>query len=98
MRIALSICSTAPSSPKTSGKFSSPLLTMFRHYLIAAARNFAHQKLYSFINVVGLAVGLACAILIRLFLRDGLSYDPWIPDSAHLYLVQPTIHLSRPHA
>jgi len=28
MRIALSICSTAPSSPKTSGKFSSPLLTM----------------------------------------------------------------------
>ena len=39
---------------------------MFRHYLITAARNFAHHKLYSFINIVGLAVGLACAILIAL--------------------------------
>jgi putative ABC transport system permease protein len=65
---------------------------MFRHYLITAARNFAHHKLYSFINVVGLAVGLACAILIALFLRDELSYDRWIPGSSHLYRVEMTVH------
>jgi len=65
---------------------------MFRHYLITAARNFAHHKLYSFINIVGLAVGLACAILIALFLRDELSYDRWIPGSSHLYRVEMTVH------
>jgi putative ABC transport system permease protein len=65
---------------------------MFRHYLITAARNFAHHKLYSFINVVGLAVGLACAILIALFVRDELSYDRWISGSSHLYRVEMTVH------
>jgi putative ABC transport system permease protein len=61
---------------------------MFRHYLTAAFRNLAKHRLYSFINVAGLSVGLACAILIVLFLRDELSYDKWIPDSAHLYRVE----------
>jgi putative ABC transport system permease protein len=65
---------------------------MFRHYLITAARNFAHHKLYSFINIVGLAVGLACAILIALFVRDELSYDRWISGSSHLYRVEMTVH------
>jgi len=58
---------------------------MFLNYLVTAIRNFARHKLYSFINVVGLAVGLACAIFIILFIRDELSYDRWIPDSADLY-------------
>jgi putative ABC transport system permease protein len=66
---------------------------MFRHYLITAARNFAHHKLYSFINIVGLAVGLACAILMALFLRDELSYDRWIPQSSNLYRIELTFHL-----
>lgn len=61
---------------------------MFRHYLMAAFRNFAKHRLYSFINITGLAVGLACAIFIVLFLRDEFSYDKWIPDSATLYRVE----------
>jgi putative ABC transport system permease protein len=61
---------------------------MFRHYLTTAFRNFAKHRLYSFINVAGLAVGLACAIFIVLFLRDELSYDKWIPDSENLYRVE----------
>ena len=64
---------------------------MFRNYLVTAARNFSQHKLYSFINVTGLAVGLACAILIVLFLRDELSYDTWIPDSANLYRTEISI-------
>ena len=61
---------------------------MFRHYLTTALRNLAKHRLYSFINITGLAVGLACAIFIVLFLRDELSYDRWIPDSANLYRVE----------
>ena len=61
---------------------------MFRHYLTTAFRNFAKHRLYSFINIAGLAVGLACAIFIVLFLRDELSYDRWIPDSENLYRVE----------
>jgi putative ABC transport system permease protein len=61
---------------------------MFRHYLTTAFRNLAKHRLYSFINITGLAVGLACAIFIVLFLRDELSYDKWIPDSANLYRVE----------
>jgi len=67
---------------------------MFRNYLVTAARNFARHKLYSFINIGGLSIGLGCAILIALFVRDELSYDRWIPDSANLYRLELTFHLA----
>jgi putative ABC transport system permease protein len=71
--------------------------TLFRHYFITALRNLAKHKLYSFINIVGLSVGLACAIFIVLFLRDEVSYDRWIPDSGNLYRVELTARmLGRP--
>ena len=65
---------------------------MFRNYLVIALRNIVRHKLYSFINIVGLAVGLACLILIILFVRDELSYDKWIPGSDKLYRVEVTYH------
>jgi len=65
---------------------------MLRHFFVIALRNLAHHKLYSFINIAGLSVGLACAILIALFLRDELSYDRWIPGSANLYRVDRIAH------
>ena len=46
---------------------------MFRNYLVIALRNIVRHKLYSFINIAGLAVGLACVVLIILFIRDELS-------------------------
>jgi putative ABC transport system permease protein len=64
---------------------------MFHNYLITALRNIARHKLYSVINIAGLAVGLACVILIALFVRDELSYDKWVPDSANLYQVTSTV-------
>jgi putative ABC transport system permease protein len=67
--------------------------TLSGHYLVTALRNFAKHKLYSFINVAGLSVGLTCAIFIVLFLRDEISYDKWIPDSSNLYRVELTFHL-----
>jgi putative ABC transport system permease protein len=58
---------------------------MFGNYLTTALRNIVRHKLYSFINIAGLAVGLACVIFIMLFVRDELSFDKWVPDSGNLY-------------
>jgi putative ABC transport system permease protein len=63
---------------------------MFRNYLFTALRNLTRHKLYSFINVAGLTVGLTCAIFVILFLRDQLSYDRWIPGTETLYRVEAT--------
>jgi putative ABC transport system permease protein len=64
---------------------------MFRNYLTVALRNIVRHKLYSFINIAGLAVGLACVIFIMLFVRDELSYDKWMPDSGNLYRLEGTV-------
>src|ERR1043165_5784553 len=66
---------------------------MLRNYLVIALRNIVRHKLYSFINICGLAVGLASLILIILFARDELSYDKWIPGSDKLYRVEITYHI-----
>jgi len=66
---------------------------VFRNYLVTALRNIARHKLYSFINIVGLAVGLACVIFIILFIRDELSFDKWVPGSDNLYRVDVTAQL-----
>src|ERR1700742_451887 len=93
MRIASSIFWTAPSSPKASARFSDRKEQgMFRNYLITALRNLTRHKLYSFINIAGLTVGLTCATFIILLLRDELSYDKWIPGTENLYRVGFTIY------
>ena len=66
---------------------------MFRNYLTVALRNIVRHKLYSFINIAGLAVGLACVILIALFIRDETSFDKWVPDNTNLYRVNETFFL-----
>ena len=64
---------------------------MFRNYLVTALRNLVRHKLYSFINIAGLGVGISCAIFIILFVRDEVSYDKWISGSDHLYRVESTV-------
>ena len=66
---------------------------MIKNYLTIALRNIVRHKLYSFINIAGLAVGLACVIFVILFIRDELSYDTWIPDTQNLYRVEMAIQL-----
>ena len=48
---------------------------MFRNYLKVALRNFSRNKVFSFINVAGLSVGMAVALLIGLWIRDELSFN-----------------------
>jgi putative ABC transport system permease protein len=87
MRAASFTSPTAPWWDRTSG-LPPEELSMFRNYLITALRNFSRHRLYSFVNVTGLAVGLACAVFIVLFVADELSYDSWIAGSDDLYRVE----------
>ena len=66
---------------------------MFRNYLTVALRTLVRHKLYSFINIAGLTVGLTCAIFIILFVRDQLSYDRWIPGATALVIAWATVFL-----
>src|SRR6185436_1712328 len=60
-------------------------LAMWRNYLAAALRNLFRNRAYAAINILGLAVGFAAAILIGLFVRDELSYDRMWPDADRMY-------------
>jgi putative ABC transport system permease protein len=60
---------------------------MFRNYLVTALRNIVRHKLFSFINIAGLAVGLTAAILIGLFVQQELSFDTWLPGSERIYRI-----------
>ncbi|MEJ2494870.1 MAG: ABC transporter permease, partial [Ignavibacteriaceae bacterium] len=60
---------------------------MFTNYIKVAIRNLKKHKGYSFINILGLSVGMACTILILLWVQDELSYDRFLPDSDRLYRV-----------
>jgi predicted permease len=48
---------------------------MLKNYLKIAFRNFKKHKVYSFINISGLAVGMACCMLIMLWVQDELNYE-----------------------
>jgi putative ABC transport system permease protein len=68
---------------------------MLRNYLKVALRNIRRYKGYSSINIVGLAVGMACCILILLWVRDELSYDRFHRHGASIYRVLQDIHLDQ---
>lgn len=53
---------------------------MFRNYLLAAIRNLRKNKGFSILNISGLAVGIACAGLILLWVEDEVTYDHGVPD------------------
>lgn len=62
-------------------------LYMFKNYLLIAARNLRKNLAYSFINIFGLAVGMACCGVILLYIQSEVSYDRYHPDHAQLYRV-----------
>jgi putative ABC transport system permease protein len=60
---------------------------MIRNYIKTAWRNLVKNKVFSFINIFGLAVGLACCMLIASYLYSELTYDTYSTHSNHLYRV-----------
>jgi putative ABC transport system permease protein len=60
---------------------------MLKNYVKIAIRNIKKHKGYSFINISGLAVGMACCILILLWVKDELSYDQFHENADRIYRV-----------
>jgi putative ABC transport system permease protein len=58
---------------------------MIKNYLKVAFRNIYRNKIYSFINIFGLAVGMACSILILLWVQEELSYDDFHENGDEIY-------------
>jgi predicted permease len=61
---------------------------MFQNYLKVTLRNIRRHKGFSFINIAGLALGVACCLLISLWVLDELSYDRFHDYSERLYRVE----------
>lgn len=61
---------------------------MLKNYLKIALRNIKRHKGYSFINITGLAIGMACCLFITIWVLDELSYDKFHENAATLYRVE----------
>ena len=61
---------------------------MWRNYLTVGLRSLLKNRTYAFINVFGLAVGLAACLLLILYVRYETSYDRWLPEAERVYQVQ----------
>src|SRR6478609_5114448 len=57
---------------------------MFTNYLKIAWRNLVKSKAYSFINILGLATGMAVALLIALWIWDELTFDTYHTNHTQL--------------
>lgn len=63
---------------------------MFKSYIIIAWRNIIRSKVYSIINVSGLTLGVACCLLLVLYIQDEMSYDQHHARLDGLYRVTTT--------
>ena len=64
---------------------------MFRNYLKIALRHLGRNRLYTLINVAGLSIGMTCALLAILYVRDEMSYDLFHKNAPQLYRLTTTI-------
>ncbi len=58
---------------------------MLKNYFLIAARSLGRNKLHASINIIGLAIGMACCILITLFVQFELNYDRQNKDADRIY-------------
>lgn len=60
---------------------------MVKNYLLIVLRFMSKQRGFSVINIAGLTIGIACSLLILLYIQDELQYDRIHPDGQHIYRV-----------
>ena len=60
---------------------------MFKNYLKVGLRNVRGYKGYSFINIFGLAIGIAACLLLSIWIQDELSYDRYHENANQIYRV-----------
>src|SRR5690242_19431616 len=65
---------------------------MIKNYLKVALRSIFRNKLTAFINIAGLALAMACALLIYLFISDELSYEKYHTKADRIYRVTRIFH------
>jgi putative ABC transport system permease protein len=61
---------------------------MWGNYLTVGFRALTKNRTYAFINIFGLALGLAAALLLLLYVRYETTYDSWLPDAGRVFQVQ----------
>jgi hypothetical protein len=61
---------------------------MFKNYLVTSWRNILKSKGFSFLNIAGLAVGLAVCLLIMIYVRAETSYDAYHEHVDRIYRIQ----------
>lgn len=67
---------------------------MFRNFFTIAIRNLQKYRVYSFINIAGLAAGMALTILIALWITDELSFDHYSPNHRRIGIVMRYAYLN----
>ena len=65
---------------------------MWRNYMTVGLRALAKNRTYAFINIFGLAIGMAACLMILLFVRYEMAYDRWIPGNENIYQLQSWYH------
>jgi hypothetical protein len=60
---------------------------MVKNYLKIAFRNFRHNKIFSFINIVGLAIGISASLVIYLIVSYDFSFEKFEKDRGRIYRV-----------
>ncbi|MBN1272304.1 MAG: ABC transporter permease [Candidatus Aminicenantes bacterium] len=73
--------------PSFVSQFFFGSISMFKNYLIAAVRNLNRNKTYSFLNVLGLSVGMAAFIMIGLYVYFELTFDRYHKNADRIYQV-----------
>ena len=68
---------------------------MLINYLRIALRNIRRNKLYSFINIGCLAIGIAVALTILLYTLHEHSYDRWQANARRIFIVDATVHFGK---
>jgi putative ABC transport system permease protein len=66
---------------------------MDRSALVSLYRSFARHRLYTALNVGGLALGIAVFLVLSIYVRFELSFERWLPHHDEIYLVQTELHL-----
>lgn len=75
------------SNIKRTSSPSPPPFIMYKNYLTVFKRSLARQKGYSFLNVFGLAIGIACFLLISFYIRDEYSFDRMHSKADRIYRI-----------
>ena len=60
---------------------------MLKNYILIAVRNLRKHRAFSLINILGLSLGLACCLLLTLYIQDEYSYDSNLQRKDDVYRI-----------